>query len=71
MYYSNSKLMTKPRILFDPNNKDHVRDYARFVHTSNWKNGCQYLLEQPFHDIPAMINNKLIRHFLKPYMNQF
>lgn len=68
--YSDSVLKPKVRIHFDANNSDHVQDYANFVKHSNWKNGCNYLLEQPFQDIPTMINFKLIRHFLEPYMKK-
>lgn len=68
--YNDSVLKTKIRINFDPSNKDHVQDYANFIKHSNWKNGCNYLLEQPFQDIPTMINFKLIRHFLNPYMKK-
>lgn len=66
MYYE-SVLKPRARVHFDPSNEDHVQDYANFLKHANWKEGCKYLLEQPFQDIPTMINNKLIRHFLKPY----
>ncbi len=39
-----------------------------FLKNANWRDGCKYLLEQPYQDIPTMINNKLIRHFLKPFI---
>ena len=58
------------RVYFDPLNEDHLKDYASFIERNNWKNGCQYILEQPFEDIPSMINSKLIRHFLKDYLNK-
>lgn len=65
--YSDSVLKPRARVYFDPTNDDHVQDYANFLKHSNWKQGCNYLLEQPFYDIPSMINSKLIRHFLKPF----
>lgn len=68
--YSESVLKPRVRIHFDPSNNEHVEDYAKFLKNSNWKDGCKYLLEQPFHDIPTMINNKLIRHFLIPYLKK-
>ncbi len=68
--YSESVLKPRERIHFDPANSEHVEDYANFIKHSNWKSGCKYLLEQPFQDIPSMINNKLIRHFLKPYLRK-
>lgn len=55
------------RVEFDPSNKEHLKDYAHFLETSNWKNGCRYLLEQPYCDIPTMINNKLVRHWVKNF----
>lgn len=68
--YCESVLKPRARVHFDPSNKDHVEDYAKFLKNSNWTNGCSYLLEQPFHDIPTMINNKLIKHFLSPYLKK-
>lgn len=68
MLYYESVLKPRERIHFDPSNKDHVQDYANFLKNANWKEGCKYLLEQPYQDIPSMINNKLIRHFLNPYI---
>lgn len=58
------------RVYFDPLNEDHLKDYANFVEKNNWTNGCQYVLEQPFEDIPSMINDKLIKHFLRDYLNK-
>jgi len=68
--YSESVLKPRERIHFDPANSEHVEDYANFIKQSNWSSGCRYLLEQPFQDIPSMINNKLIRHFLSPYLKK-
>jgi hypothetical protein len=68
--YSESVLKPRERVHFDPSNNLHVEDYAMFLKNSNWKDGCKYLLEQPFQDIPTMINNKLIRHFLSPYIKK-
>lgn len=57
-----------PRIEFNPANKQHRLDYARFIKYNNWKDGCRYLLEEPYMDIPTMINDKLVNHYLKPMM---
>lgn len=67
MSYS-SVLKPREKIMFDPNNNDHVKDYASFLKSSNWVNGCKYILEHPFQDIPSMINHKLVRHFLARHM---
>ena len=69
LMYNESVLKPRVRVHFDPSNKDHIEDYANFIKNANWKIGCKYLLEQPFQDIPSMINNKLIAHFLKPHLN--
>ena len=68
--YDENAIKPRERVIFNPSNKSHLKDYARFLKNSNWKDGCGYLLEQPFQDIPSMINNKLIRHFLSPYLKK-
>jgi len=65
--YRKSIFRTRARVIFDPSNDDHVRDYAKFVKNSNWVDGCNYLLEDPFLDIPTMINTKLVSHLLVKY----
>ncbi|MDC3266436.1 hypothetical protein OAU13_00760 [bacterium] len=67
MYYD-SVLKPRERVHFNPANDEHVQDYANFLANASWRNGCKYLLEQPFQDIPSMINSKLIKHFLTPYI---
>lgn len=61
------KETVKKRVHFDPTNKEHVRDYALYRKNSNWSNGCKYILERPFFNVPAMIDHKLLNHFLKKY----
>jgi hypothetical protein len=65
--YRKTVLKIPVRVCFDASNEDHLRDYAKFVKTNNWKNGCQYLLEDPYHDIPSMINAKVVEYFLGQY----
>jgi hypothetical protein len=67
MGYSKRVFQQKPRVLFDPSNKKHLSDYASFLKYNNWKNGCQYFLEDPYMDIPTMINEKVVSHFLTKY----
>jgi hypothetical protein len=67
MNYRKTSFKTRERVIFDPSNESHLRDYARFLKTSNWKDGCNYLIEDPFHDVPTMVNAKLVEHFLAPY----
>lgn len=62
--YRKSCLNTPPRITFDPTNKSHRLDFAGFLKYSNWRNGCRYLLEDPYKDIPSMIKDKLIEFYM-------
>lgn len=57
--YRKSNLIPKARVVFNPANKKHVLDFARFVKYNGWKNGCSYYLEDPFSDIPSMIRYKI------------
>lgn len=64
MMYRKSVIPTRARVLFDPSNKKHMNDYAEFLRMKNWVNGCNYLLEDPYEDIPTMINEKIVHHVL-------
>lgn len=59
----------KPRVLFNPSSHEHRLDYAKFLKYNGWKDGCPFLLEEPYEDIPAMINAKITEHSLKPLMD--
>jgi hypothetical protein len=65
--YRKSVIPTRARVLFNPSNYEHMKDYATFIKTSNWSNGCNYLLEDPYMDIPTMINEKIVQHVLRSY----
>ena len=67
MNYRKSLVNPKPRVIFNPDNNEHMRDYAMFIKSSNWKNGCNYYLEDPYADIPTMINEKIVRFTLESY----
>lgn len=62
--YRRSVLAPKERVQFDPSNKKHMLDFARFVKYNGWKNGCSYFLEDPYTDIPSMIRAKIADHTL-------
>ena len=66
--YRKTVLKAKSRIAFDPTNAQHLKDYASFLKYNNWVNGCSYFLEDPYEDIPSMIKQKLIKHFMAKYM---
>ena len=68
MIYRKSVIAPRARVLFDAANVDHLKDYAQFLKLNTWKNGCSYLLEDPYEDIPTMINAKVVAHFLADYM---
>ena len=57
--YRKPTLIHKPRVPFDPRNRKHMLDFARFVKYNNWKDGCSYYLEDPYSDIPTMIRHKI------------
>ena len=57
--YRKSVLAPKPRVVFDPSNRKHMLDFARFVKYNGWKDGCSYYLEDPYSDIPTMIRAKI------------
>lgn len=58
----------RPRVLFDPSNHEHRLDYASFLKYNNWQGGCPFLLEDPYEDIPTMINAKITEATLRPLM---
>lgn len=59
----------KPRVIFDPNNHEHRLDYASFLKYNGWRTGCPFLLEDPYEDIPTMINAKITENALKSLMS--
>ena len=70
MGYNKKVYSPQPRVVFDATNKKHLKDYAEFLKYNNWKSGCRYLLEDPYMDIPTMINEKIVHHFLNSYMER-
>ena len=37
-------------------------DFAKFVKYNSWVDGCRYLLEDPYSDIPTMIRHKIAEY---------
>jgi len=68
--YFKSSLAQKQRIQFNPKNKKHMLDFAKFVKYNNWKDGCDFYLEDPFTDIPSMIRSKIADSTLSIYMEK-
>jgi hypothetical protein len=65
-----STLTPQEKVEFDPQNKDHLKDYAYFVKHRNWKNGCRYVIEEPFETLPSMINHKIAMTKLKTLLKK-
>lgn len=57
--YRKTVLVPKTRVLFNPKNRKHMLDFAKFVRYNSWKDGCNYYLEDPYSDIPTMIRAKI------------
>jgi hypothetical protein len=68
--YFKSALAPKQRVQFNPKNKKHMLDFAKFVKYNNWKDGCDFYLEDPFTDIPSMIRSKIAESTLLIYMEK-
>jgi hypothetical protein len=62
--YRRSVLAPKERVQFDPRNRKHMIDFARFVKYNSWRDGCSYFLEDPYTDIPSMIRAKIADYTL-------
>jgi len=62
--YRRSVLAPKERVKFNPRNRKHMIDFAKFVKYNNWTEGCSYFLEDPFTDIPTMIRAKIADYTL-------
>lgn len=57
--YRKTVLVPKTRVVFNPKNRKHMLDFAKFVRYNSWKDGCNYYLEDPYSDIPTMIRAKI------------
>ena len=62
--YRRSVLAPSARVPFNPSNKQHMLDFARFVKYNSWREGCSYFLEDPYTDIPSMIRAKIADYTL-------
>ena len=68
--YRKSNLNYKQRVQFNPANRSHMLDFAKFAKYNNWKNGCSYFLEDPYTDIPAMIRAKIADYTMSRYLEK-
>lgn len=68
--YRKSVLTQKTRVYFNPANRNHIVDFAKFIKYNGWKNGCSYYLEDPYTDIPAMIRAKIADYTVSKYLEK-
>lgn len=56
----------RPLVAFDPANKDHRRYYAEFVEHGGWgRCPVRFICPEDYgHDLPTMIKNSLIAHYV-------
>ena len=58
-------LQKTPMAQFDPTNIVHRQCYHSFITHRTWsKSKFRFILEDTYIDIPSMINDKLIKHYL-------
>lgn len=62
--YRKSIFAFRARVPFNPGDRKHMLDFARYVKYNSWKHGCPYYLEDPYVDIPTMIRAKIAEHTL-------
>jgi hypothetical protein len=57
-------LGTKPHAIFDPANSEHRRAYYDFLKLNSWRNcAWQFVIEEPYTDLPANITYKLVEYY--------
>ena len=54
----------KRRVEFDPSNIKHLEELRYFKTFKKWKSGCPFELTGDFLDIPAMISEQYLIHYL-------
>ena len=56
----------RQRVRFVPTDKEHTDQFRNFVVNRKWNApGCPFELEWPYLNIPDMIKDKIINHYLK------
>lgn len=58
-------LISRPYAIFDANNADHRKAYNHFLKTNSWAD-CpyQFVCEQPYVELPANINQRLVEYYM-------
>ena len=61
----NMVLASRPRVLFDIEDKKHLEIVAKFFKNYAWGNeGCPFVLEEPWLSIPDMLKDKITKKHL-------
>lgn len=56
------RLADRPKIRFNPNNPVHKAEFRSFLNNGTWGDeGCPYMLEAPYDNVPQMIRDKIVR----------
>ena len=58
-------IQPKYQAQFDPQNPNHVQEYAYFLTIGRWKGSCPFILEEPFLSVPHMIERKLALQYIE------
>jgi hypothetical protein len=56
--------MMSKRKMFDPSNKEHLREFKYFCEEHKWRNSCPFWLEWPYFSVPDMIKDKIINNII-------
>lgn len=52
--------------LFNPANRKDLAVYKQYITTGNWgPNGCPFILEFPYAELPAMVSNKIAAYAVR------
>jgi hypothetical protein len=63
---SSNILKNKNKRVFNVKNSKDVEIYKNYVLNNTWgKEGCPFEIEYPHVSVPYMIQEKLVKHFLK------
>ena len=54
----------RSRKVFDPADKNDLKELQYFLKNNHWKNGCPFYMEYPWEDIPAMCKDKYASYML-------
>jgi len=59
-------LLSRPYAVFDASNKEHRQAYYDYLTTKSW-HGCkfQFVLEEPFLDLPSNVNQKMVEYYVQ------